>query len=310
MSRNKNKAGFFVKLGFLLAFLGSVGYGIGVLALTERVPFGFVGVKMTSAGVEPGDLKQGNYLVWGRDRLALVELSEHTVTEKLKVLCKDDLNFGVDVKIRVETKRGQDWEALLDKQGPNILWKTKSVGVLPFDVLYKTYISPAVRSATRLIISQYETTEINAHRAEIPAAIRAVLAQELKGTPMTLTALQTSNFDFPPVVTTAVENAKEREMEIREEKARNAIATLRKENKLRLDLLDADNRKAVAVKMKEVRKTEAEAEAVYMQIIGRSVTANYIAIRQVESTIPFWKAAGKNASMVISDGSTPLMLKK
>jgi hypothetical protein len=310
MSKSKGKAGFLVKLGLVVALLGSVAYGVSVLVLTERVPFGFVGVKMTSAGVVPGVLNQGSYWVYGRDRLALIELSEHTETEKLAVLCKDDLNFDLDVKARVQTRRGQDWEALLDKQGPNIVWQTRSVGVLPFKVLYDTYTAPSVRAVTREVVSRYETTDINSHRAEIPKLIRAGLVKKLKGGPMALMSLETSNFDFPKVVTDAVNNAKRREMEIREEKAKNAIATLRKENKLRLDILDAENREKVAVKMKNVRKTEAEAEAVYMQIIGRSVTDKYIQVRQVEATIPFWRAAGKNASMVISDGTTPLMLKK
>lgn len=296
--------------GVVVVLLCSAVYGVAVMAMTERVPFGYVGIKMTSDGVEPGELNPGNYWIWGRDRLALVELSEHTVNEGMRVLCKDDLNFGVDVKIRVETKRGQDWEALLDKQGPNIEWQSSDVGVLPFKILYDTYISPAVRASGRLVISQYQTTEINGHRAEIPALIRKDLESKLGNTPMTLTSLETSNFDFPKVVTNAVEQAKKREMEIREEKAKNAIATLRKENQLRLDILDADNRQAVAIKMKTVRKTEAEAEAVYMDVIGRSVTPNYIRIRQVEASIPFWKAAGKNTNTVISDGTTPVLLKR
>lgn len=305
-----NVGGSLAVAGVVIALVGAVVYGVAVMAMTERVPFGFVGIKMTSDGVEPEELNPGNYWIWGRDRLALVELSEHTVNEGMRVLCKDDLNFGVDVKVRVETKRGQDWEALLAKQGPNIEWKSSDVGVLPFKVLYDTYISPAVRASGRLVISQYQTTEINAHRGAIPALIQKDLATKLADTPMTLTALETSNFDFPEVVTKAVEQAKRREMEIREEKAKNAIATLRKENTLRLDILDADNRQAVALKMKTVRKTEAEAEAVYMEVIGRSVTPNYIKIRQVEASIPFWKAAGKNANTVISDGTTPVLLKR
>ena len=306
-SRRLSKQGWWTILLTVLVAGGSIFYGIAVLVLTERVPFGHVGVKMTASGIAATNLGPGNYWVWGRDRLAIIELKEQTVSEQMQVLCKDDLNFGVDVKVRVQPKSKQDWETLLTKQGSQIKWDG-SVGTLPFDALYATYTRPSVRAATREVVSKFETTQINQNRAQIPRNIEKLLAVRLQNTPMNMTSLETSNFDFPKIVTAAVAKAKEREMEIREETARAEIARVRKENDLKLKLMDAENRIKVAARMLDVRRTEAEAEAIYMTIIGRSVTDKYVRIRQVESQIPFWKQAGANSSMVITDGSTPLML--
>ena len=124
------------RIGLLIVILLAVG-------CTQRVSPGYVGMVMTPGGLTGEALAAGNHTCWGRDKLVVIETKEETVTEELKVLCKDDLNFGFDLKTRTRL-RGRDGKAikvLLDRQGSNLAWEG-DVGVLKYDFLYKTYVKP------------------------------------------------------------------------------------------------------------------------------------------------------------------------
>ena len=267
---------------------------------TERVPPGFIGMVMEPGGLTGEVLAPGNHTCYNRDRMVLIEYVERAYTEPLSILCDDDLNFKFDLKIRVMTL-AKDNNAVLDllgKQGSQISWEGE-VGVLPFDVLYKTYVKDPARSIARGVVSKYKTTQIRDARDAITKAITEQLVESVKGTPVQIKLVATSNFDYPDVITKAVEDKRKREIEIETEKAKQAM-----------ELLKIKNRKQIAQQEKVVRALEAEKDAVYMKVMSKAITPSYLRLREIERDIVLFENVGPGDKVIVTGNGgaiTPLI---
>lgn len=260
---------------------------------TERVPPGYVGMVMEPGGLTGEVLEPGNHTCFNRDRMVLIETKEETKTEQLSVLCKDDLNFKFDLKVRprLKTRDSKGIISLLNLQGANIRWDGVS-GTLKFNILYNNYVQPVARSIARGIVSKYDTTQIRENREAITNAIQTQLTEAVQGTPMEIVMVTTSNFDYPDVITHAVEKKRQKEIEIDEEKAKQAM-----------ELLRADNRLKIAQKLKIVRVAEAEAEAVYVKILGQALTERYLQMKNIEAKRTLYEKAGVGDKVIVSNGN-------
>ncbi len=285
---------FTITIAILFCFISLTGCGL----FTERVPPGYQGMIMKPSGLTGTVLQPGNHSCWGRDRLILIEAKEVTKTESLSVLCADDLNFKFDLKVRsrIAKSDGKGLMAVLDRQGANIVWSGKNrngaVGIIKYDFLYATYIKDSARSISRGLISKYETTQIRDAREAVQKEIQNNLLKAIKGTPVEITMVATSNFDYPEVITKAVENRRRREIQIGEEKAKQAMA-----------LLQAENRLKVADKMKAVRAAEAKAEAIYIEILGEALTYNYLDLRAIERDMVLYKNVSPGDKVIVTNGN-------
>ncbi len=267
------------------------------LGCTERVPPGYVGMVQTPNGLTGTILQPGNHTAYNRDRMVLVSMEEITQTEKMEVLCKDDLNMKFDLKVRarLKTQGGKSLKSVLNRQGAKIRWGRGS-GTLDFMVLYNTYVKGPARSIARGIVSQYQTTDIRGNRKAIEKAIRDELLLAISGTPVEITMIVTSNLDYPDVITTAMESKRKREIEIKEEAAKQAM-----------ELLRVDNRLKIAQKMKITRAAEAEAEATYNLVMGKSLTPEYLRLREIEAKIRLYDNIKDGDKIIITDGASPVV---
>jgi hypothetical protein len=279
-----------MKKGLLIAL------AIFALGCTERVPPGYVGIVLTPSGFESDIIQPGNHACWGRDRLVLIETKEETVKERMSILCKDDLNFKFDLNVRARLRAvgsSKALKAILNRKGADIK-EVKGIGnVLSFNTLYKTYIQPVARSVARTNVSQYETTQVRDHRKDLEKAVLANLIKSVEGTPLEVVTITTSNFDYPDVITKAVEKRRKREIEIKEERAKQAM-----------ELLRADNRLKLAEKLKQVRAAEAEADAVYIQILGRSLNKDYLDWKRIERDVKLYENVGQGDKVIVTNGNT------
>jgi len=228
---------------------------------TERVPPGYVGMVMTPSGLTEDVLQPGNHSCFNRDRMVLVETKEQTQAEAIEVLCADDLNFkfALHTRSRLQATNAKAILELFNRQGANIVWDG-DVGILTFDKLYATYVRSISVAIAREAVSKYQTTQIRDNRAVITKVITDKLAEALQGTPMEAVLVTTSNFDYPEVITKAVEKKRRREIEIDEVKAKQAK-----------ELLMANNRLKLAQKMKAVRVAEAQAASAFNKILNGSL---------------------------------------
>lgn len=260
------------------------------LGCTAEVPPGYVGMVMTPEGLEGDILGAGLHGCWGRDKMFLLQTKEETVPEAMSILCKDDLNFKFHLNVRARlrsVKVAKDFQELMNRKGSDM-----QNNMLGFVSLYNTYVKPVARSTARGIASKYQTTDIRGARAEIEKQILIELKKDLKGTPMEVVTITTSNFDYPDVITAAVEKKRTREIEIEEEKAKQAKA-----------LLVADNRLKLAEKMKMVKAAEAEADAAAIQIMGKSLTSNYLKWKEIERDNLLYGNVGAGDKVIVTNGN-------
>ncbi len=264
---------------------------------TKQVPPGYVGMVLTPDGFQGDILQPGNHACWGRDTMVFIEMKEETIQEPMNILCKDDLNFQfhLNVRARLRIASAKDMKSILNRKGSDIT-DTKVGRVLSFDSLYKTYINPVARSVARTEVSKYETTQVRDHREEIEKVVLSQLIEAVEGTPLEVVTVSTSNFDYPDVITKAVEKKRKREIELQEEKAKQAM-----------ELLRADNRLKIAEKMKIVRAAEAEADAVYVQILGKSLNSNYLAWKRIERDVKLYERVGPGDKVIVSGAALPIV---
>ncbi len=284
------------KTKMLLTFIVVVSFII-TSACTERVNPGYYGMVMTPGGLSGEVLQPGNHSCYGRDKIVLVESKEVVKSESLSVLCADDLNFKFDLEIRSRLKSNDPkrFMEVLEKQGANIKWDG-DIGTLEYEWLYKTYIQPPARAISRTIVSKYQTTQIREQREPITKSIKDRLLEAVEGTPVEITMVVTSNFDYPDVITKAMESKRQREIEIQEEKAKQAMELLRMENRLKL-----------AQKAKITRVTEAQAEAAYVQILGNALTSTYLKLKDIEARRTLFEKIAPGDKVIMTNGTSVMI---
>jgi len=261
---------------------------------------GFIAMVQKSEGLTGEVLGPGRKWIGFRDKIIFIEASEQVFNENMKILCSDDLNFSFDLKIRTQVAGtdGSTVKTILNNKGSSLQKTSGTEKVLPYKALYDTYVKPQARSIARGVVSQYSTTDIRGARAEIEKAIADKLKTSLKGTPVKITMVATSNFDYPEVITSAVERKRKREIAIQEEKAKQAVK-----------LLEANNRLNIAQKMRTVRAAEAQAEAAYMRIIGTNLNKNFLALKSIEAQLELNQRVGVGDKVIIApSGSMPPIL--
>ena len=110
---------------------------------------------------------------------------------------------------------------------------------------------------------------------------------------MEMMIVTTSNFDYPDVITKAVEKKRKREIEIDEERAKQAMELLRAENRLKL-----------AQRMKIVRVAEAEAESTFNKILSSSLTSKYLKMREIEAIKILYENVKPGDKVIVTNGNS------
>lgn len=288
-----------VMLSVVFDVVAFVTFGCGC---TETVPPGYVGMVMEPAGLTGVPLQPGRHSCWGRDEMVLIETKEFATKETMSILCADDLNFKFDLVLRTRLRAtdGNAIKELLNKQGSNVTKEEFKNDVLKIDSLYDTYVRPAARNIARGTVGVLTTTGIREKRGVIQKEIMSQLKTALKSTPMELVAAYPSNFDYPDVITKAVEKKRQKEIEIEEERAKQAM-----------ELLKAENRKAIADKMRAVRAAEADAEAAYIAIVGKAITPAYLKRMEIEANQSLYKRVAAGDKVIVTgDGAAIPMVGK
>lgn len=260
---------------------------------TREVPIGYIGMIQQRSGLTGEVLAPGRHQCWGIGvKMILIEASENVMSEPMKILCDDDLNFSFDLKIRGQIKGtdGKSIKALLDNKGSSATdyQNSPATRVIVYDALYKTYVQPQARSIARGVVSKYKTTEIRPNREKIDNSIREKLLKSLEGTPMHVNMVASSNYDYPDIITKSMEKKRQREIEIKEEEAKQAVK-----------LLQASNRQKLAQKMIVVRAAEGRAEAAYLKQVAPVLNSNYVKLRQIEAMTPMYDKVGAGDKVIV-----------
>ena len=282
----------------LFAFLTIVVFLILSAGCTTRIPTGFIGMIEKPSGLTGEVIAPGRRFVGPRSKLVLIESSERVTTETMKILCADELNFGFDLKIRgqVSSTDGKTVKNVLNNIGSQAKKQDAATFIVPYQALYVTYVQPSARAISRGVVGKYQTTQVRENREAIDKEIYEKLKQALSGTPVTLTLVASSNYDYPKIITEAMEARKQREVQIKQEEANQAV-----------ELLKIRNRKKLAVENIAARAAEAKAEAVFMRTIGSAASSNYLRLREIEAALKLYGRVGPGDKVILQTSAHPLI---
>ena len=250
---------------FKLIVIASLAF---VLSACEfaTVPPATKGKVLTTSGYSPDVLEPGKYTLWGRDTLITLQTNTNTYKEVVSVVLADKLTLSAEVRFRGRIS-GSD-------KVINSLFNDIVPGddrMVSFHEVYGVYGRMVVRNKTREIISKYNVDDVHKNYSRLSGEIGQSLESALKGTPLEISDIALGNIAYPPVVTAAIDAAKERELAIKKEQAQAEIELTKKKNE-RL-LAEADY---------QIEITRAKAIRDKNKIIGEGVTPELLKLRALE----------------------------
>jgi regulator of protease activity HflC (stomatin/prohibitin superfamily) len=203
------------------------------------------------------------------DALVTLETSDIPFTEKMQVFIPSDrLNVNLELRgtlaIRTDTTVT---DPIFDRI---VAGEDRHITV---EEVYNTYVQQVTRGTVRNVTTEHDIAWIidnrDAFALELFAAIREKLTST--GAPIEVARLELSNFQPPPVIVKAQEQAKTREIAIQQAEADARVA-----------MVEADRALEVAQKTRLVDREKALAIAEQNDIAAKSVTAELLAYRRLE----------------------------
>lgn len=210
-----------------------------LVGCTTEVPIGYIGMVQERGGLTGKVLAPGRHACFGPGvKMILLEASENVTSEPMDILCADELNFKFDLKIRgqISGTDGKVVKNILNNKGSAAkpITPHSSTKAISYSAMYTTYIQPQARAISRGVVSKYQTTEIRPNREKIDKEVKEKIIESLAGTPMVVNMVASSNYDYPEIITKSMERKRTREIEIKEEEAKQAVKLLQATNRMKL----------------------------------------------------------------------------
>jgi len=274
----------------LLLILMSAVLLSGCTWFEEEVPQGYVGRNKTPSGWDNKIIAPGYTSSWYRDILYLVESTQGVYDERMNILVGGKINLDITVSTRCRLDSNDEAKvieafdkitATLDPGGETARITNKQ--------LFYTYLKLNVKSIPRKIIgSQPDVQSVVANRAEISAQIKKAIIEASKATPLEVTDVEITNYDWPTSITKAQEELMA--MKLEEEK---------QEAQVRADLKRAEGELKVAEAKKLVKMKDAEALAESTKILQDSLADAPEYLRYHEIMMLSEAAKGPNNAFII-----------
>jgi len=218
---------------------------------------------------------KGVYKAWGRSKVYFVDGKLQSFTEKMKILCADDINMDVDVKAIMAFTVSKDSIEFIKAKVPAVEATDGDVSgfELSLHKFYSMVVKDVVRGSARNVVSPYKTDAIRPNRKKIEAAIAKLVVARLKELeyPLIASAVLVSNLDYPQTVKDMRNRIKKAQL-ADQEKAALAEATL------------AQTQREVGIEQEraKVRIVKATAQADENRILTDSLTPEFLMWRQLE----------------------------
>ena len=231
------------------------------------VPAAHKGKVLTTAGYSPDILNPGRHDIGLTGKMIMIQTGTRASVEKVTVLLSDKLTLTADVKFRGRISSDEKiLNAVFNDGTPN------EQKVITFANVYNVYGKMAIRNKAREIISQYSTEEVHKNYARISKEIANSVTDALQGTPVEVSDMALGDIKYPAVVTNSINEAKQREMEIKKEYAQAKI-----------DLARKANEKILAEADYQIQITKAKAVRDANRIIGEGITPALLDLKRIEA---------------------------
>ena len=242
-----------------------------------------LGKVLSPSGYSQEVLVTGKHTLGFREDLVVLDISTNTYSERMRVILKDKLTLTFEVQYTGRIRN--------DKRIINSLFNDITHGgdyKITFTEIYRIYGQPKVRNISREIMSQYTVEDVHANYARISEEIAKGLSDAFLGSPVSLSGIALGEIKYPDIVTAAVSEAKERNMQIERETAQAKIDLLKKKNEL--TLIKAD---------REIELTKAHTVAESNKIMGKSVTPTLLELKRIEVSKILAQHAGEGSTIYI-----------
>lgn len=199
------------------------------------------------------------------ERLILVETTTEKFSEPIKVLLKDKLELKFEVVFRGRNTT--------DPKRLNAMFNDiKLTGnKITTQQVYETYGKMIIMNTARAVVSRYNVDEVNVNYQRITSELYQELLPKLKTIPMDISDVTIGAIEYPISVTSAIEAANKRRMEITTQEAQTQIELTKKTGQEQL--AEADYR----IKMLEAKRIRD-----YNEMTAKGITTELITLRKLE----------------------------
>lgn len=253
MKRGKNtmRKGLIVATFFFFIF-GTIGTYIFIRTISAVVPPGTIVIVLKPDGISKIHT-DGSYWAFGRDRVYFIDTKLKGFTEKMEILCADNINMAVDVKWVGSFAVTPDKIKIIKEKVPARRVRQGDLKgyQLSLQDFYITAMKDIVRANSREVVSPYVTDNIRESRSEIQQLVKHRVLTRLQelNYPVETTDILISNLDYPAEVTTqrkAIKNAQledEKQAALAKaaiEQAKREAAIAREKGKAKVEIARAD----------------------------------------------------------------------
>jgi len=223
---------------------------VSLVGCRSEVKQGRVGRVKTSSGWNKAILSPGLHSCWGFDDMFDVDSSDRLINEDMSILVGGKVNMTCRVTIRASLNLENEASALsvFEKVVAN------EDKLITFDSLNKIYLYPILTSVPRKIFGSCPDIQtVIANRAELADQVCKEILERAKGTPMKITAVEITNYDWPRSITDAQEELVKIQLEEERTAARVRAALKNAEGQLKIE---------EANKLVEIKRAEAVSESI------------------------------------------------
>ena len=239
---------------------------------TQVVPPGTVVIVLQADG-DSSVHTEGSYMAWGRDRVYFVDTKLKGFTEKMEILCTDNINMSVDVKWVGSFDANKQNVKVIKEKVPATEVKTGDIEgyELSLKKFYDTAMKDIIRASTRAIVAKYSTDEVREFRDKIQADIKKRVSDRLKNLkyPVASTDIMVSNLDYPEEITTQRKAIKNAQLEDEKQAALSVAA-----------IAQAQRAASIARERGKAKIEEAKADAAANNIRSKSLTPQILMVKQ------------------------------
>lgn len=249
---------------------------------TEQVPAGYKGKILGTDGYHPEVIEPSRTTVGWREKLILIETTTKTWEEPVSILLSDKLTLHADIKFRARITS--------DKKNLNAIFNDINVNndlIVNVEDVYNIYGKMIVQNKAREVISQYTIDDINKNYSRISGELYGALQKEFLNSPIELSDVVLGNIRYPKIVTDAIDKAKQRRMEIEEEKA-----------KTQKELIRVQGLEQIAKAEYNIKMLEAKRIRDYNKMIAEGVTPELIQLRKLEVQEQMVQAIKNNQNVI------------
>ncbi|MFW6122213.1 MAG: SPFH domain-containing protein [Petrotogales bacterium] len=226
----------------------------GCSCIETEVPQGTIGRVKTPGGWGDELFYPGYHHCWGRDIMVVADSAQHVYEEEMSILVggKVNLRLTIAVRCRLDDSDKKNLFEIFEriKSTPS----NNNLASIEGQQVYDTYLKLNVQSTPRDIVgSQPDVQTVVANRAEIGSQIKKAILVAAEATPLEVTDVEITNYDWPDSITKAQEKLVEIQLEEERVKAQVAADLRKAEGNLKVE---------EANKLVEIKKAEAIAESI------------------------------------------------